>query len=70
MPETCLLTSFDLENLDGHDFSIEHDASLSHADYYEDNGDNYSFNQTTFDTVLAYYNGMKATSISVGARAK
>ncbi len=55
VPANLLVTSFDLDNLEEHNFPIEHDASLSQADYYENNGDNYSFNQTIFDTVLAYY---------------
>lgn len=70
VPNNALATSFDLNNLDEHNFPIEHDASLSRADYYLDNGDNYSFNETIFDTVLAYYNGMENTSIPVAAKAK
>ncbi|KAH0388881.1 Cloroperoxidase [Aureobasidium sp. EXF-12298] len=59
---------FDLDMLDRHDFLIEHDASLSRAD--ASTGNNYSFNQTIFDTVLAYYSGMDNTSIPVAAKAK
>jgi len=70
VPSNLLATSFDLDNLDEHNFPIEHDASLSRADYFENNGDNYSFNQTIFDTVLAYYDGMNETSIPVAAKAK
>jgi hypothetical protein len=44
---------------------IEHDASLSQADNYENNGDNYSFNQTIFKSALAYCDGINATSIPV-----
>jgi hypothetical protein len=43
---------------------------LSRADYNENNGDNYSFNQTIFNTVLAHYDGMNETSIPLAARAK
>jgi hypothetical protein len=65
-----LATSFDLNDLDEHNFPIEHDASLSRADYNLDNGDNYDFNQTIFDEVFKYYNGMGHTSIAVAAAAK
>lgn len=70
VPGNLLATSFGLDNLDEHNFPIEHDASLSRADYYEDNGDNYSFNQSIFDTVLVYYEGMNDTSIPIAAKAK
>lgn len=70
VPNNLLATSFDLDNLDEHNFPIEHDASLSRADYYLNNGDNYDFNQTIFDTVLAYYDGMTETSIPVASAAK
>jgi hypothetical protein len=59
---------FDLDMLDRHDFVIEHDASLSRAD--ASTGNNYSFNQTIWNTVLAYYNGMEDATIPVAARAK
>jgi hypothetical protein len=65
-----LATSFDLNDIDEHNFPIEHDASLSRTDYYLDNGDNYSFNKTIFNEVLAFYNGMNETSIPVAAKAK
>jgi hypothetical protein len=45
-------------------------VSLSRADYYEHNGDNYSFNQTIFNPVLASYEGMNETCIPVAAKAK
>lgn len=70
VPDNPLATSFDLNNLDEHNFPIEHDASLSRADYYLNNGDNYDFNQTIFDTVISYYDGMDNTSIPVAAKAK
>jgi hypothetical protein len=34
-----------------------------------DNGNNHSFNEATFDEVLAFYKGMTETSIPVGAKA-
>lgn len=46
VPANLLAISFDLDNLDEHTFPIEHDASLSRAGCYENNGDNYPFNQT------------------------
>jgi len=70
VPESLLATLFDLDQLNEHNFPIEHDASLSRADYYLNNGGNYNFNQTIFDTVLAYYDGMNTTSIPVAAKAK
>jgi len=70
VPANLLATSFDLNNLDEHNFPIEHDASLSRADYNINNGDNYSFNQSIFDTVLKYYDGMNEASIPVASAAK
>jgi hypothetical protein len=69
VPGNLLATSFDLNNLDEHNFPIEHDASLSREDYYV-NGNNYSFNQTVFDEVLKFYDGMSETSIPVASKAK
>ncbi|KUJ18430.1 Cloroperoxidase, partial [Mollisia scopiformis] len=63
-----LALEFDLDQLDHHDMVIEHDASLSRAD--ASTGNNYSFNQTIWDTVLAYYSGMTETSIPVAAKVK
>jgi len=51
VPSNPMATSFDLNNIDEHNFSIEHDASLSRSDYYLENGDNYSFNETIFNEV-------------------
>jgi hypothetical protein len=65
-----LATSFDLNDLNEHNFPIEHDASLSRADANLNNGDDYTFNQTIFDSVMAYYEGMNVTSIPVAAKAK
>jgi len=69
VPNDPLATTFDLDNIDEHNFPIEHDASLSRADFNE-GGDNYSFNQSIFDQVLSYYTGMANTSIEVAAKAK
>ncbi|KAG0649825.1 sterigmatocystin biosynthesis peroxidase stcC [Hyphodiscus hymeniophilus] len=70
VPADPLAISFDLNDLDEHNFPIEHDASLSRADYNLNNGNNYSFNQSIFNTVLAFYNRMDSTSIPVAAKAK
>jgi hypothetical protein len=70
IPANPLATSFDLANLNEHNFPIEHNARLSRADNYENNGDNYSFNQTIFKSALAYCGGINATSIPVAAEAK
>ena len=59
---------FDLDMLDRHDFLIEHDASLSRAD--ASTGNNYSFNQTIWDTVLDYYTGMEDATIPVASKAR
>ncbi|KAF2088261.1 Cloroperoxidase [Saccharata proteae CBS 121410] len=65
---TLLSPSFDLNNLDSHNFPIEHDASLSRADAYF--GDNHSFNATIFSTVLAYFSSTNTTSIPLAAHAR
>jgi hypothetical protein len=70
VPNNPVAQSFDLNNLNEHNFPIEHDASLSRSDFYLDNGDNYSFNETIFDEVLRFYRGMTHTSIPVAAKAK
>ncbi|KAK9773064.1 putative Chloroperoxidase [Seiridium cardinale] len=48
-------TTFDLDNLSRHNI-LEHDASLSRADYYWTN-DSHSFNQTVFDETRSYWKG-------------
>jgi len=63
-----LSSTFDLDNLDQHNFPIEHDGSLSRRDAYF--GDDHTFNQDTFNQVLAYYEGMEETSIPVASKAR
>lgn len=63
-----LSSTFDLDNLDQHNFPIEHDGSLSRRDAYF--GDDHSFNQDVFNQVLAYYEGMEETSIPVASKAR
>jgi len=66
-----LASSFSLDQIREHNFPIEHDASLSREDYYVSaDHDNWRFNQTIFDQVLAFYDGMNKTSIPVAAKAK
>jgi hypothetical protein len=40
------------------------------VDYYLDNGDNYSFNETIFNEVMEFYSGMNETSMPVAAKEK
>ncbi|EME40839.1 hypothetical protein DOTSEDRAFT_74410 [Dothistroma septosporum NZE10] len=63
-----LLGSFDLNMLDQHNFPIEHDASLSRIDTFF--GNNRPFNQTIFNQVLAFYDGMENATIPVTSYAK
>lgn len=62
--------SFNLDDLNKHN-AIEHDASLSRSDYYvSPTHDNYDFNASIFNQVLAFYQGLDETSIDVAAKAK
>ena len=63
-----LSSTFDLDNLDQHNFPNEHDGSQSRRDAYF--GDDHTFNQDTFNQVLAYYEGMEETSIPVASKAR
>lgn len=49
-------------------FPIEHDGSLSRADYYE--GNDHNFNQEKWNQVLAYYKGMENTNIKQASLAR
>ncbi|KAI9711967.1 MAG: hypothetical protein M1828_001766 [Chrysothrix sp. TS-e1954] len=60
--------AFDLNDLDEHNFPIEHDGSLSRQDAYF--GNDYSFYQANWDMVLSHYKGMDYTSIPVASKAK
>ncbi|KAF1352026.1 Chloroperoxidase, partial [Delphinella strobiligena] len=62
------LLYFDLDMLDRHDFVIEHDASLSRAD--NSTGNDYSFNQTIWNTVTNYFSGQTNATIPTAAKAK
>ncbi|KAL9087826.1 MAG: hypothetical protein Q9159_003423 [Coniocarpon cinnabarinum] len=61
-----LLGSFDLDQLDQHNFPIEHDASVSRDDAFF--GDDHSFNAGIFNESLSYYDGMEYTSIEQAAK--
>lgn len=52
-----LLGSFDLNDLDQHNFPIEHDASLSRRDAYF--GDDYTFYDPYWQDVLSFFDGSK-----------
>jgi hypothetical protein len=60
--------AFDLNDLDMHNFPIEHDGSLSRQDAYF--GNNYSFYQPNWDMVLSYYSGKEYTDIPTASQAK
>ncbi len=64
---TNLEGKFDLDNLDKHN-AIEHDGSLSRAD--ASTGNNYSFNQTIFDTYMAFYDGTNEATPELAGKAR
>lgn len=63
-----LTFNFDLDNLDEHNFLLEHDTSLSRGDVYF--GDNHTFNQTVFDQILAYHQDIDVTIIPLASTAR
>jgi len=63
-----LAGSFDLNDLDEHNFPIEHDSSLSRQDVYF--GNDYTFYQPNFNTVLSFFRGQADTSLQTAANAK
>lgn len=58
--------SFDLNDLDQHNFPIEHDASLSRQDAYF--GNDYSFSQMIWNMFLNTYSGKTQTDIPTAAK--
>lgn len=60
--------SFDLNDLSKHDELIEHDASLSRDDYYF--GDNHSFNESVWQSVLDYFEDADIVSLKAAAKAR
>merc|ERR1712070_645045 len=65
-PDTA--RAFDLNDLDQHNFPIEHDASLSRRDAFF--GNDYSFYQPNWDMVLKYYQGKTETDIKSASAAQ
>jgi len=63
-----LAGAFDLNDLDQHNFPIEHDASLSRQDAYF--GNDYSFYNLNWQQVLNFYSGKTTTDIPTASRAK
>ncbi|KAF2764722.1 Cloroperoxidase [Teratosphaeria nubilosa] len=63
-----LAGSFDLNDLDQHNFPIEHDASLSRQDAYF--GNDYSFYNPNWQQVLSYYKGRTYTDIKSSSDAR
>jgi hypothetical protein len=59
---------FDLNDLDEHNFPIEHDGSLSRQDNYF--GDWYDFDQTPYDQWISQFGSATTTSIASAAMAK
>jgi len=60
--------TFDLSDLDQHNFPIEHDASISRQDAYF--GNDYSFNQTEYDQYFNYFGNKTTSDIKSVAYAK
>lgn len=60
--------AFDLNDLDMHNFPIEHDSSLSRQDAYF--GNDYSFYDPNWQQVLSYYKGKTLTDIPTASLAK
>lgn len=58
---------FNLDQLDQHNFPIEHDGSLSRNDAYF--GNDYSFYQPAWNQVLDVYKGVSQTSIKLASKA-
>lgn len=60
--------SFDLDDLSKHNFPIEHDASLTRQDLYF--GDNQSFNQTIWQSVLDYFEDAQTANLTAASKAR
>lgn len=61
-------SSVDLNMLDEHNFPIEHDCSLSRQDAYF--GDDHTFDQDSFNQVLAYFDGAERVTIPAASKAR
>ncbi|KAF2167949.1 hypothetical protein M409DRAFT_22094 [Zasmidium cellare ATCC 36951] len=60
--------SFDLNNLDRHNFPIEHDVSISRQDHYFGNW--YDFNQRVWTGTLSYFKGLTRTTTPTASKAR
>jgi len=60
--------SFDLNDLDQHNFPIEHDASMSRQDAYF--GDDHSFYNPNWQQYIQFFNGKTVTDIPTASKAK
>lgn len=63
-----LAGSFDLSDLDQHNFPIEHDASMSRQDAAL--GSNTLFNPPTWDQYISFFEGKATTDVPTASRAK
>ena len=61
------LVAFDLNDLDQHNFPIEHDASLSREDAYF--GNNYSFNSSIWNQTKSFFEKDQKTALLPAALA-
>ena len=61
------LVAFDLNDLDQHNFPIEHDASLSREDAYF--GNNYSFNSSIWNQTRSFFEKDRQTGLYTAALA-
>lgn len=60
--------SFDLSDLDEHNFPIEHDSSMSRRDAYF--GDDTSFYAPNWDEYMSFFGNMSFTDIPTASKAK
>ncbi|PGH16317.1 hypothetical protein AJ79_01859 [Helicocarpus griseus UAMH5409] len=66
--ENPLELTFDLDDLTNHDLLIEHDGSLSREDIFF--GDNNSFNETIWQSVVDYFRDAQAVNLAAAAKAR
>ncbi|KAL9621526.1 MAG: hypothetical protein Q9160_004056 [Pyrenula sp. 1 TL-2023] len=60
---------FNLDDLSKHNV-LEHDASLSRADFALNSGDTHTFRRDIFDTVLKFFRGSKYVTTKAAAKAR
>ena len=65
--DDILSGAFNLDDLDQHNFPIEHDASLSRKDFYF--GDDHTFYDPIWQQVLSFYSGSDKTALLPSAKA-